>query len=150
VTSSIEVPWTLVSVVEDPAGLPQQDFIYTVAPETDPTRIGTIRVHVSRPAGGACGAYDINNLVFSNTAAYTLTLDEVAQEMSCLRVDLRDFDTFEPVGINSGSSEPTRLGGTAGWNAAHTRIVPAESNGTGYMYWDNPPAQVGWTVFNQG
>ncbi|MGX1514032.1 hypothetical protein RKD44_005320 [Streptomyces collinus] len=150
VTSSIEVPWTVVSVVEDPAGLPQQDFIYTVAPETDPTRLGTIHVHISRPAGGACGAYDINNLVFSNTAAYTLTLDAVAQEMSYLRVDLMDFDTFEPVGIGSASPEPTRLGGTAGWNAAHTRIVPSESNGTGYMYWDNPPEVVGWTVFNTG
>ncbi|MDX3345885.1 hypothetical protein PV387_03400 [Streptomyces sp. ME02-6987-2C] len=150
VTSSIEVPWTVVSVVEDPAGTPQQDFIYTVAPETDPSRVGTIRVHVSRPAGGACGAYDINNLVFSNTSAYTLTLDDVAQEMSYLRVDLRDFDTFEPVGINSGSPQPTRLGGTAGWNAAHTRIVPSENDGTGYMYWDNPPEVVSWTVFNAG
>lgn len=150
VTSSIEVPWTTISVVEDPAGLPQQDFIYTVAPENDPTRIGTIRVHVSRPAGGACGAYDINNLVFSNTAAYTLTLDAVAREMSYLRVDLRDFDTFEPVGISSGSTEPDRLGGTAGWNPAHTRIVPAENNGVGYMYWDNPPETIAWTVFNTG
>ncbi|MFZ4160437.1 hypothetical protein ACOZDE_18700 [Streptomyces griseoincarnatus] len=149
-TSSIEVPWQVVSVVEDPAGVAGQDFIYTVSPETDPSRIGTIHVHVSQPAGGACGPYDINNLVFSNTSAYTLTLDAVAQEMSYLRVDLIDFDTFEPVGINSGMPEPDRLGGTAGWNPAHTRIVPAESNGTGYMYWDNPPAQVGWTVFNQG
>ncbi|MGW3971208.1 hypothetical protein ACWEFD_18150 [Streptomyces ardesiacus] len=150
VTSSVEVPWTVVSVVEDPAGTPQQDFLYTVSPENDPSRVGTIRVHVSRPAGGACGAYDINNLVFSNTSAYTLTLDDVAQEMSYLRVDLIDFDTFEPVGINSGSPTPTRLGGTAGWNAAGTRIVPSESNGTGYMYWDNPPEVVSWTVFNQG
>ena len=150
VTSSIEVPWQVVSVVEDPAGVVGQDFIYTVSPENDPSRVGTISVHVSRPAGGACGAYDVNNLVFSNTSAYTLTLDAVAQEMSYLRVDLMDFDTFEPVGINSGMPEPDRLGGTAGWNPAHTRIVPAESNGVGYMYWDNPPAQVGWTVFNQG
>ncbi|MEV5929896.1 hypothetical protein ACPCSG_26935 [Streptomyces cellulosae] len=149
-TSSIEVPWQTVSVAEDPAGLPQQDFIYTVSPENDPARIGTIHVHVSRPAGGACGAYDINNLVFSNTAAYTLTLDAVAQEMSYLRVDLLDFDTFEPVGISSGSTEPTRLGGTAGWNPAHTRIVPSENNGTGYMYWDNPPETIAWTVFNAG
>ncbi|WP_405759441.1 hypothetical protein OG234_13190 [Streptomyces sp. NBC_01420] len=149
-TSTIEVPWTVVSVVEDPAGLPRQDFIYTISPENDPSRVGTIRAHVSRQAGGACGAYNIDALVFSNTSAYTLTLDEVAQEMSYLRVDLLDFDGFEPVGINSGSSEPTRLGGTAGWNAAHTRIVPAENDGTGYLYWDNPPASVGWTVYNSG
>ncbi|MDX3237218.1 hypothetical protein PV392_16370 [Streptomyces sp. ME03-5709C] len=150
ITSSIEVPWQVVSLVEDPAGLPQQDFIYTVAPETDPTRIGTMRVHVSRPAGGACGAYDINNLVFSNTAAYTLTLDTVAQEMSYLRVDLVDFDTFEPVAVNTAYPLPDRLGGTAGWNATNTRIVPSENNGTGYMYWDNPPETVGWSVLNQG
>lgn len=150
ITSSIEVPWQTVSVGEDPAGVAGQDFIYTVAPETDPTRIGTIRVHVSRPAGGACGAYDINNLVFSNTAAYTLTLDAVAQEMSYLRVDLMDFDTFEPVAINTAYPLPDRLGGTAGWNATNNRIVPSESNGTGYMYWDNPPETVGWSVLNQG
>jgi hypothetical protein len=150
VTSSIEVPWQTVSVVEDPAGLPQQDFIFTVAPENDPSRVGTIHVHVSRQAGGACGAYDINNLVFSNSSTYTLTLDAVAQEMSYLRVDLSDFDTFEPVGISSGMPEPDRLGGTAGWNPAHTRIVPAENNGVGYMYWDNPPAQVGWFISNTG
>jgi hypothetical protein len=150
VTSSIEVPWQTVSVVEDPAGLPQQDFIFTVSPENDPSRVGTVHVHVSRPAGGACGAYDINHLVFSNSATYTLTLDAVAQEMSYLRVDLMDFDTFEPVGIGSGTPEPTRLGGTAGWNPAHTRIVPAENNGVGYMYWDNPPETIGWTVFNTG
>jgi hypothetical protein len=150
ITSSIEVPWQTVSVVEDPAGVAGQDFIYAIAPETDPTRIGTIRVHVSRPAGGACGAYDINNLVFSNTAAYTLTLDAVAQEMSYLRVDLMDFDTFEPVAINTAYPLPDRLGGTAGWNATNNRIVPSESNGTGYMYWDNPPETVGWSVLNQG
>ncbi|MFI9418087.1 hypothetical protein [Streptomyces werraensis] len=149
-TSSIEVPWQTVSVVEDPAGLPRQDFIYTVSPENDPSRVGTIRVHVSQPAGGACGAYDINNLVFSNTAAYTLTLDAVAQEMSYLRVDLLDFDTFEPVAVNTTYPLPNRLGGTAGWNAAHTRIVPSENNGTGYMFWDNPPETVGWSVLNQG
>ncbi|MDI9829690.1 hypothetical protein [Streptomyces sp. KAU_LT] len=149
-TSSIEVPWQVVDVVEDPAGVTGQDFIYTVAPENDPTRIGTIRVHVSRPAGGACGAYDIDNLVFSNTAAYTLTLDAVAQEMSYLRVDLLDFDTFEPVAVNTAYPLPNRLGGTAGWNATNTRIVPSENNGTGYMYWDNPPATVGWSVLNQG
>ncbi|MFI9591203.1 hypothetical protein [Nonomuraea sp. NPDC052265] len=150
ITSTIEVPWTVVSVIEDPAGLPRQDFIYTVSPENDPSRVGTIRVHVSRAAGPPCAAYDINNLAFSNTAAYTLTLDAVAQEMSYLRVDLLDFDTFEPVGINSGMPEPDRMGGTAGWNAAHTRIVPSENNGTGYMYWDAPPATVGWSVLNQG
>ncbi|MEV0754958.1 hypothetical protein [Streptosporangium sp. NPDC050280] len=149
-TSTIEVPWQVVSVVEDPAGLPRQDFIYTVSPENDPARIGTIRVHVSRAAGAPCSAYNINNLVFSNTSAYTLTLDAVAQEMSYLRVDLADFDTFEPVAINTTYPLPTRLGGTAGWNAAHTRIVPSENDGTGYMYWDNPPAQVGWSVLNQG
>ncbi|MER6828885.1 hypothetical protein ABT352_23090 [Streptosporangium sp. NPDC000563] len=149
-TSTIEVPWRVVSLAEDPAGVARQDFIYTVAPETDPSRVGTIRVHVSTPAGGACGAYDINNLVFSNTAAYTLTLDAVAQEMSYLRVDLLDFDAFEPVAINTTYPLPTRLGGTAGWNAAHTRIVPSENNGTGYLYWDNPPATVGWSVINQG
>lgn len=150
VTSSIEVPWVVVSVVEDPDGLPQQDFIYTVSPEDDPSRIGTIHVHVSRQAGGACGAYDINNLIFSNSATYTLTLDAVAQEMSYLRVDLQDFDSFEPVGISGGTPEPDRLGGTAGWNAAHTRIVPSESNGVGYMYWDNPPETVSWFISNTG
>ncbi|MFF5045685.1 hypothetical protein [[Kitasatospora] papulosa] len=149
-TSTIEVPWQVVSVIEDPAGVARQDFIYTVSPENDPSRVGTIRVHVSRAAGAPCGAYNINALTFSNTSAYTLTLDEVAQEMSYLRVDLVDFDTFEPVGINSGMPAPSRLGGTAGWNSAHTRIVPAENDGTGYLYWDNPPAQVGWTVFNTG
>lgn len=149
-TSTIEVPWNVASIVEDPFGLPRQDFIYTVSPENDPTRIGTIRVHVSRPAGAPCAAYDINNLVFSNTSAYTLTLDAVAQEMSYLRVDLLDFDTFEPVAINTTYPLPTRLGGNAGWNAAHTRIVPSENDGTGYMYWDAPPATVGWSVLNQG
>ncbi|MCC9686867.1 hypothetical protein [Streptomyces sp. MNU103] len=150
VTSSIEVPWVTVSVVEDPAGTPQQDFIYTVSPEDDPSRIGTVHVHVSRAAGGACGAYDLENLVFSNSATYTLTLDAVAQEMSYLRVDLADFDTFEPVGINSPTPEPSRLGGTAGWNPGHTRIVPSENNGTGYMYWDNPPETISWTIYNTG
>ncbi|MBL0777841.1 hypothetical protein G6541_11075 [Streptomyces albidoflavus] len=149
-TSSIEVPWVTVSVVEDPAGTPQQDFIYTVSPEDDPSRIGTVHVHVSRAAGGACGPYDINALIFSNSSTYTLTLDAIAQEMSYLRVDLADFDTFEPVGIASGTPEPTRLGGTAGWNPGHTRIVPAENNGTGYMYWDAPPETISWTVFNTG
>ncbi|XVV34955.1 hypothetical protein ACQPXT_13300 [Streptomyces sp. CA-100214] len=148
--SLIEVPWNLVSVVEDPAGLPRQDFIYTVAPENDPARIGTIRVHVSRQAGSPCAAYDINNLVFSNTSGYTLTLDAVAQEMSYLRVDLLDFDAFEPVGINGGTPRPTRLGGTAGWNAANNRIVPSENNGTGYMYWDAPPETISYTIYNTG
>lgn len=150
ITSSIEVPWQVVSVVEDPAGSPQQDFIYTVSPENDPSRVGTIHVHVSRAAGGACGPYDINALIFSNSATYTLTLDAVAQEMSYLRVDLADFDNFEPVGISSGTPEPDRLGGTAGWNPAHTRIVPSENNGVGYMYWDNPPETVSWFITNQG
>jgi hypothetical protein len=143
----VEIPWNTVSVVEDPATAPaHQDFIFTVSPENDPSIVGTVHVHVSTPAGGACGAFDINNLVFSNAATYTLTLDEVAQQMSYLRVDLMDFDTFEPVtGFNP---RPDRIGGTAVWDGNTLRA--SESNGTGLMYWDNPPASLTYRINNTG
>ncbi|NDK24649.1 hypothetical protein FSY75_09205 [Streptomyces sp. TR1341] len=146
-----EVPWTTVSVVEDPATAGQHtDFIFTISPQDDPSVIGTVHVNVTRAAGGACGDFDIDNLVFSNTAQYHLTLDEVAQQVSFLRVDLLDFDTFEPVAILTGTPEPTRLGGTAVWDAGHNRIVPTESNGTGELYWDTPPATIAYEIFNTG
>ncbi|MFJ7489684.1 hypothetical protein ACIQZB_00235 [Streptomyces sp. NPDC097727] len=149
VPAQVEVPWQLVSVTEDPAGTARQDFIFTLSPEDDPTQVGTVRVHASRPAGGACGAYDINHLVFSNTSAYKLTLDEVAQQMTTLRLDLVDFDSFEPVQLLAGTPEP-RLGGTAVWNAAHTQIVPTQNNGTGTLSWDSPPATISYQIWNTG
>ncbi|WP_199570531.1 hypothetical protein [Streptomyces murinus] len=146
-----EVPWTTVSVVEDPATAGQHtDFIFTISPQDDPSVVGTVHVNVTRPAGGACGDFDIDNLVFSNTAQYHLELDEVAQQVSFLRVDLLDFDNFEPVAILTGTPEPSRLGGTAVWDAGHNRIVPTENNGTGELYWDAPPASIAYEIFNTG
>ncbi|AIV35615.1 hypothetical protein [Streptomyces sp. CCM_MD2014] len=146
-----EVPWTTVSVVEDPATAGQHtDFIFTISPQDDPSTVGTVHVNVSRAAGGACGDFDINDLIFSNTAQYHLTLDEVAQQVDFLRVDLLDFDGFEPVAILTGTPEPTRLGGTAVWNASHDRIIPTEDNSTGELYWDNPPATIAYEIFNTG
>lgn len=146
-----EVPWTTVSVVEDPATAPAHtDFIFTISPQDDPSVVGTVHVSVSRAAGGACGAFDIDNLVFSNTAQYHLTLDPVAQQVDYLRVDILDFDGFEPVAILTGTPEPTRLGGTAEWNGDHDRIIPTEDNGTGELYWDNPPPSIAYEVFNTG
>lgn len=146
-----EVPWTTVSVVEDPETAGQHtDFIFTISPQDDPSTVGTVHVNVSRAAGGACGDFDINDLIFSNTAQYHLTLDEVAQQVDFLRVDLLDFDGFEPVAILTGTPEPTRLGGTAVWNAGHDRIIPTEDNGTGELYWDNPPATIAYEIFNTG
>ncbi|MET8746882.1 hypothetical protein [Streptomyces sp. NPDC004728] len=146
VPAQVEVPWTLVSVVEDPAGTVGQDFIYTLSPEDDPSTVGTVRVHVSRRAGSPCGAYDINNLVFSTTAVFTLTLDAVAQQMTYLRLDMMDFDRFEPV--SNLTPPPNRLGGTATWSG--TNVVPTVNDGTGYLYWDNPPAQITYRINNTG
>jgi hypothetical protein len=146
-----EVPWTTVSVVEDPATAGQHtDFIFTISPQDDPSVVGTVHVNVSQAAGGPCGTFDINNLVFSNTAQYHLELDEVAQQVDFLRVDLLDFDNFEPVAILTGTPDPTRLGGTAVWNSDHSRVIPTEDNGTGELYWDAPPATIAYEVFNTG
>jgi hypothetical protein len=146
-----EVPWTTVSVVEDPATAgAHTDFIFTISPQDDPSVVGTVHVNVSQAAGGPCGTFDINNLVFSNTAQYHLELDEVAQQVSFLRVDLLDFDGFEPVAILTGTPEPSRLGGTAVWDAGHARIIPTEDNGTGELYWDSPPPSIAYEIFNTG
>lgn len=144
----VEVPWVTVSVEEDPNGPERQAFIFKISPEDDPDTVGTVRVQTSRAAGGACGDYDLDRLLFSNTAGYTIELDEVAQSVSSFKVNLVDFDGFEPVQITGPA--PDRLGGTATWNDAGNRIVPTEDNGTGEMYWDNPPPEIAYTIWNTG
>lgn len=142
-----EVPWSTVNVAEEPGGRPQQDFIFQLSPANDPTQVGEVRVALSTQAGGACGPYDLDNLIFSNPTTYTFTLDETARSMSTFVVYLQDFDTFEPV--TGFSPPPDRIGGTAAWDPSGA-LLPTESNGVGIMYWDNPPETIRYRIGNTG
>lgn len=146
----VEVPWSVTSVEPDPDSDPGRGFLFHLSPVDDPSMVGTVRVTSNTVANVVCDPGGPFDLGFSNTNDLVFELDEVAQQMSYLRVDLTDFDDFEPVQIHASSPPPSRLGGTAIWNEAGTQIIPTESNGTGEMYWDNPPATFGYRIWNTG
>src|SRR5690606_38123429 len=129
---------------------PGRGYLFRMSPADDPSTVGIVRVTSGTEANTTCAPQPPFNLAFHNTNDLTFELDAVARQMSYLRVDLEDFDTFEPVTIHGGSPEPTRLGGTAEWSPDHTQIVPTESNGTGYLYWDSPPETFGYRIWNTG
>lgn len=146
----VEVPWALAGVDPDPDSPAGRGFLFRLSPPDDPGQVATVRVTSGTVANTTCPPGTPDALVFHNTNDLRFSLDDTAQQMSYLRVDLQDFDTFEPVQIHSDSPEPTRLGGTAVWNPGHTQIVPTESNGVGEMYWDSPPASFGYRIWNTG
>jgi len=146
VPAQVELVWPQTGIAEDPAGIPQQDFIYTITnPDTD--AVAEVRLHASRVAGGNCGPYDPANPTFNNPTVYTLTLDAAAQEMHVFRLDLVDFDTFE--GISQLSPPPSRVEGNVTWNGGST-VTANDNNVTAHLYWDNPPAQITYRYGNTG
>ncbi|MGW4007961.1 hypothetical protein [Streptomyces sp. NPDC004763] len=145
-----QLPWSVTAVEPDPESEPGRGFLFRLSPAGDPSVVGTVRVTSNTVANSSCTPDGPFDLSFNNANDLVFELDDIAQGMSFIRVDLGDFDTFEPVSIHSDSPEPTRLGGTAVWNDEHTRIVPSEGGQTGEMYWDSPPARFGYRIGNTG
>src|SRR5690606_5901874 len=111
-----------------------------------PSTVGTVTVTTSATANTACpGTPPQYN--FRNPCTYTFTPDQALRDAATyVRCDLLDFDSFEPV--TSLTPPPSRLGGTAYWDGSTVR--PTVSNGTGEMYYDNPPASWSYRVGNTG
>ncbi|MCF3960616.1 hypothetical protein [Streptomyces fuscigenes] len=140
-----EVPWNVTSIVPDPDN-PTKGLIYSLSPNDDPTITGTVKVAVTNPLNATCPNTPPNYSV-SNASNYLFTPDDVLKEHATyLRIDLLDFDAFEPV-VNL-SPRPDRLGGTAYFSGS--TILPTASNGTGEMYYDGPPDQIAYRVNNTG
>ncbi|MET8609812.1 hypothetical protein [Streptomyces misionensis] len=145
VPAQVELVWPQTGVAEDPAGVAQHDFIYSLTnPDTGAT--AEVRLHASTAAGGSCGPYNPAAPVFNNPTVYTLTLDAAAQEMTVFRLDLQDFDTFE--GISGLTPVPDRVEGDVTWNGS--TITANQNNLTAYVYWDHPPATISWRYGNTG
>ena len=147
------IPWNVVDVVPD-ATDPNHVLHYHLSPAGRPSVVGIVTHTASTPLNGVCrDRYPGIDHAISNPSTRTVTLDAVAQQMDSLRVNLLDFDSFEPTRIDAPTPLPSRLGGTAYWDGppAHaTTIRPTENNGTGSLYWDNPPAEIIYQVGNTG
>lgn len=146
VPAMVEVPWEVVDIQPDPASPAGRGFIFSLSPIDDPSTVGTVTVTTSATANTACpGTPPQYN--FRNPCTYTFTPDQALRDAATyVRCDLLDFDSFEPV--TSLTPPPSRLGGTAYWDGSTVR--PTVSNGTGEMYYDNPPASWSYRVGNTG
>lgn len=146
VPAMVEVPWSVVAVEPDPDEPAGRGFLFTLSPDDDPDTVGVLKVTTSSVANGTCAA-TFPDLAFSNPCTYTYTPDQALKDAATyIRVDLADFDTFEPV--SSFNPRPDRVGGTAYWDGATLR--PTESNGTGLMYYDGPPDTWSFRIGNTG
>lgn len=133
----VTVPWEVVSVVDDPAGVPGQDFLFYVAPVDGSMPQGTIQVHTSlddtaEPCPGPRSV--------SPGTTVTMTLDAAAQEMDFLRLFLRDLDTTESI---IAVPVPTRAGGNAYLDGGVVRSNT--ENQIGWVDFENPGATITWT-----
>ncbi|MFG2404275.1 hypothetical protein ACGFR8_08025 [Streptomyces brevispora] len=133
---TVEVNWSQTSVVPDPTQPAGRGFIFTLSPTDDPDTVGTIRVLIDR-ANGSCGAN-----YWPNNATFSYELDDVAQTMETLRVNLEDFDVSESITMLTGGA-PERLGGNA-YSAAGGVIRSNVNNAYGYMFFDAPPATLSY------
>ncbi|MFJ4702813.1 hypothetical protein ACIP5N_32135 [Streptomyces sp. NPDC088768] len=146
VPAMIEVPWEVVGIEPDPGSAAGRGFLFSLSPVDDPATVGVVKVTTTSTANTACASTP-PNYAFANPTTYTFVPDQVLQDAATyVRCDLRDFDTFEPVG--SLTPPPTRLGGTAYWDGNTVR--PTVNDGTGEMYYDGPPAQWSYRVGNTG
>ncbi|MFC8723763.1 hypothetical protein [Streptomyces bacillaris] len=143
----VEVPWEVTAVELDPdAAIEGRGWLYSLSPVDDPDLVGVMRVTLSTTANTVCPGVPPQVSVH-NPATYRYEPDDVLREHATyIRVDLQDFDNFEPV--TGLSPAPNRLGGTAYWDG--TTIRPTVNNGTGELYYDGPPASWQLHVGNTG
>ncbi|MFJ6014464.1 hypothetical protein [Streptomyces sp. NPDC092952] len=146
VPALVEVPWEVVDIKPDPASPEGRGFLFSLSPVDDPDTVGTVTVTTTATANTDCPGTP-PSFIFRNPCTYTFTPDQVLRDAATyVRCDLLDFDTFEP--ITGLTPPPSRLGGTAYWDG--TTVMPTESNGTGQLFYDGPPATWSYRVGNTG
>jgi hypothetical protein len=147
VPAMVEVPWEVVDIQPDPDSDPGLGLVFSLSPIDDPATVGTVRVTTSSVYNPASCPGVPPDYQYRNPTRYTFAPDQVLQDVATyVRCDLIDFDTFEPV--TGLTPPPSRLGGTAYWDG--TTVRPTESNGTGQMFYDGPPAAWSYSVGNTG
>ncbi|MFF3665463.1 hypothetical protein [Microtetraspora malaysiensis] len=146
VPALVEVPWQVVDVAPDPDSPAGRGFIFSLSPVDDPGLVGKIRVTTTTVANTTCPGTP-PDLMFANPCTYRYEPDAVLREHATyVRVDLLDFDRFEPV--TGLVPRPNRLGGTAYWSG--TTVLPTVNDQTGELYYDGPPDAWQFHVGNTG